>query len=76
MSDEVISLRLDDITVAIRRDLDNKYIYGTGFVVDRISGLIVTCDHVVRDALGSKPTFGSRVAVYFPKSVDALQKIQ
>lgn len=76
MSDEVIGQPLHELTVAIRRDLNDTHIYGTGFVVAREPGLIVTCRHVVETICGGRPAIGSKVGVYFREVADETRKRQ
>jgi len=76
MSNEIICQRLDELTVAIRRNLEETHTWGTGFVVSREGGLLVTCAHVVRDVCNSKPTVGLKVGVYFPRVTDETKKAQ
>ncbi len=76
MSNKVICQRLDALIVAIRRNLMDPYNVGTGFIVSREKGLILTCAHVVRDACGCQPADGLKVGVYFPRVTDDQHKIQ
>ncbi|WP_414756547.1 trypsin-like peptidase domain-containing protein [Anabaena sp. CCY 9910] len=61
---------LRNFTVQIR-DVNNVII-GTGFVVS-LTGQIVTCCHVVRDA-GGQVAEGVEINVYFPKAIKPEQK--
>ena len=60
--------KLRNFTVQIRHTHDSERIVGTGVIIS-ITGQIVTCAHVVRDALGAHPrdAHGGEVGVYFPQ---------
>jgi tetratricopeptide (TPR) repeat protein len=69
MSDNNVRLQnLRDFTVQIRR-LSDDTIVGTGIVVS-MDGKVVTCAHVVEEALGAHPreANGDEVGVYFPQA--------
>ena len=67
--------KLRNFTVQIRHTHDSERIVGTGVIIS-ITGQIVTCAHVVRDALGAHPrdAHGGEVGVYFPQLRNAATK--
>ena len=64
----VITQRLRDFTVQIRRLTDDKTV-GTGVAVST-DGKVVTCAHVAQAALGRHPrqANGKEIGVYFPQA--------
>lgn len=64
MNGDVICQALHSLTVAICKS-DDHTIVGTGFIVSRNPGLILTCAHIIEDICQQRRRIGLKVTVYF-----------